>query len=107
MKESIKYSDLCKAFYNKDKTKSVLKYHKSQEKVAAYLTTIALSEDSLEIMPTSSSSFNKWFSGENNQDQPVLEAIRNDLPKRINIFANKLAEEIEPNNVEADRKSVV
>jgi len=99
LNESIKYSDLCKAFYNKTKSKSGLKHYQSQGKIAEFLTAIALSDESLEIMPTTSGSYNKWFTGENGQDSSVLDAVRKDLPSRLNDYATKLEKELIPDNL--------
>ena len=99
MKESIKYSDLCKAFYNKTKSKSGFKHYQSQGKIAEFLTVKALSENSLEIMPTSTASFNKWFSGENGQDAAILTAIRHDLPTKLNDYSECLAAEFVIENI--------
>lgn len=60
----MKYCDLCQAFYISS-TEGVLKEYISQAKISEMLITWAIkSEGAMNKMPTSSSSYDKWYSGE-------------------------------------------
>lgn len=99
LKDSLNYADLCQAFYSKSKKNSGFKHMTSQAKNAEFIIKSALKEESWEILPTSTASYNKWFSGENKQDQSILDAIQNDLPSRIDEFTNTFSAELNQDNI--------
>lgn len=58
------YSDLCQAFYISS-TEGILKGHEAQASISHTLIEWAISsDDAFDKLPTSSSSYDKWYSGE-------------------------------------------
>lgn len=68
------YKTYCKGFYV-SRANGCISKHMSQEKIPEYFMKLALSPDSYEVLPTSSNTYGKWFTGPNAPESKVWSAV--------------------------------
>ena len=68
------FSAYCQGFYI-SRANGCISNHMSKEKIPEYFMELALSPDSCEVLPTSSSAYAKWFTGPNAPESKVWSAI--------------------------------
>lgn len=73
----MRYCELCQAFYI-DTTTGGLAERTTQGDIAEFFILTALSDESSDLLPTNRSSFDKWYSGTNNQQPRIWNAFKKD-----------------------------
>ena len=70
----MKYTDFFSCFYMGRRSGGIVGY-KSKEKIPEYFMTIALPEACRERLPTSNSTYGKWFEGIRNPENTIWALI--------------------------------
>ena len=70
----MKYTEFFSKFYMGRSTGGILG-HKSKEKIPEYFMRAALTEDCYDCLPTSNSSYGKWFDGTRNPENVIWSLV--------------------------------
>lgn len=87
----MKYTDFFSNFYNGRNAGGILG-HKSKEKIPEYFMTISLPEDSRCFLPTSNSSYGKWFDGTRNPENTLWARIASNFDE--DSFVDKVSRDL-------------
>ncbi len=91
------YSDLCKAFYIRT-TSGGLKNHTSQQDISLFFVENAInSDEAKEKLPTSTSSYDKWYSGETSPKK-LWKYVKNEISTEV--YVEIIKNELDENNIE-------